>query len=228
MKFEYGEVIDLTQPITTGMDIPMGLRSSLPPVAFELYKRADREGIQVGHLSTPIHAGTHLDTPRHIYAGGKTLDDLPLSAFVGQAVCVDVSQVRENEEVTPEMLAPYADQIRPGMMVFLYTGWSERMLGTPEYWTDSPVLGTAAADWLVVEKGAKMLGYDFFQDAGAKGYETNVKNFHAHEHVLGQGALHIEHLTNLSAVVGTEFFAVALPLKIIGAEGSPTRVIALR
>lgn len=227
MRFDYTEVIDLTLPITTGMDIPTGLRSSLPPVEFKLYKRADVEGIQVGHFSTPIHAGTHLDTPRHIYAGGKTLDDFTMDAFVGEAVCVDVSRVKPNEEVVPSMLDPYEDQIKPGMMVFLYTGWSEKMFGTLEYWTESPVLSPAAADWLV-DRGVKMLGYDFFQDAGAKGYETNVKNFHAHEHVLGKGALHVEHLTNLSSVVGTRFFAIALPLKIVGGEGSPTRVIALR
>lgn len=227
MKFDYKEVIDLTLPITTGMDIPTGLRGKLPPVEFKLYSRSDKEGLQVGHLSTPIHAGTHMDTPLHVFAGGKCLDDIPVSAYVGEAICVDVSQVKPNEEVTPEMLEPYADKIRPGMMVFLYTGWSEKMFGTLEYWFDSPVLGTAAADWLV-EKGVKMLGYDFFQDAGAKGYETDVKNFHAHHHVLGAGVLHIEHLTNLSAVVNTEFFAIGLPLKIVGGEGSPVRVVALK
>ena len=101
------------------------------------------------------------------------------------------------------------------------------MFGTLEYWFDSPVLSTAAADWLVA-KGVKMLGYDFFQDAGAKGYETDRKNFLAHEHVLGKEVLHLEHLTNLSAVVDTEFFAIGLPLKIVGGEGSPVRVVALR
>lgn len=227
MNFEYREAIDLSLPITTGMDIPTGLRGKLPPVEFKLYSRSDVEGIQVGHLSIPIHAGTHLDTPRHIYAGGKTLDDIPISTYVGDAVCVDVSQVKPNEEITVEMLKSYQDQIHAGMMVFLYTGWSEKMFGTLEYWMDSPVLGTAAADWLV-GNGVKMLGYDFFQDAGAKGYETNVKNFLAHEHVLGKGVLHVEHLTNLSAVVGSKFFAIALPLKIVGSEGSPTRVVALR
>ena len=227
MKFEYCEVIDLTLPITSGMDIPTGLRATLPPVEFKLYSRAEEQGLQVGHLSTPIHAGTHLDTPRHIYPDGKTLDEISMDAFIGKGICVDVSQAKENEEVTVEMLLPYEDRIQPGMVVFLYTGWSERMFGTLEYWNNSPVLSTSAADWLVKEKGAKMLGYDFFQDAGAKGFKTFLKNFLAHEHVLGQGALQVEHLTNLSRVVGKEFFAIALPLKIVGGEGSPTRVIAL-
>ena len=124
MEFEFSEVIDLTLPITTGMDIPTGLRGKLPPVEFKLYSRSDEGKLQVGHLSTPIHAGTHLDTPLHVFAGGKCLDDFPVSSFVGKAICVNVSQVKPNEEVTPEMLEPYTDRIRPGMMVFLYTGWS--------------------------------------------------------------------------------------------------------
>ena len=100
MKFEYCEVIDLTLPITSGMDIPTGLRATLPPVEFKLYSRAEEQGLQVGHLSTPIHAGTHLDTPRHIYPDGKTLDEISMDAFIGKGICVDVSQAKENEEVT--------------------------------------------------------------------------------------------------------------------------------
>ena len=47
MKFEYCEVIDLTLPITSGMDIPTGLRATLPPVEFKLYSRAEEQGLQV-------------------------------------------------------------------------------------------------------------------------------------------------------------------------------------
>jgi len=223
----YSEVIDLTLPITTGMDIPTGIRNKIPQVEFKLYKKADVDGIQVGFFQTPIHAGTHLDAPRHILPEGVTLDDVSLDTFVGEAYCADVSQVKPNGEVTVAMLEPYTNKIRKGGILFLYTGWNEKMFGTIEYWNDSPVLGLEAAQWLA-DKGVKLLGYDFFQDAGAKGYETNPANFKAHKIILGNGILHIEHLTNLSKVVGSEFFAIALPLKIVGAEGSPTRVIALR
>jgi len=192
-----------------------------------LKKRAALDGIQVGFFQTPIHAGTHLDAPRHVLPEGVTLDDVDLGTFIGEAYCVDISQIKPNEEVSIAMLEPYADKIKKNGIVFLYSGWNEKMFGTLEYWNDSPVLGLEAAQWLA-DKGVKLLGYDFFQDAGAKGYETHPENFKAHKIILGNKILHIEHLTNLSKVVGTEFFAIALPLKIVGAEGSPTRVIALR
>lgn len=227
MEFSYTEVIDLTMPIVSGMDIPCGIRSFAPPVDFTLLRRSETDGIQVGAYSTAIHAGTHLDAPKHIFADGKTMDEIDLGQWMGKAYCADVSAVKPNEEVTVEMLKPCEDKLFPGMVLFLYTGWNEKMAGTQEYWDDSPVLSVEAGEWLAA-KGVKFLGYDFFQDAGAKGFKTNVANFNAHRAVLGNGVVHVEHLTNLSKVVGTEFFAIGLPLKIVGAEGSPTRVVALR
>ena len=36
-------------------------------------------------FSMCAHNGTHVDAPRHFIAGGKSVDELPLSAFVGLA-----------------------------------------------------------------------------------------------------------------------------------------------
>ena len=125
MLGNYTEIIDLTLPITTGMDIPTGIRNKIPQVEFKLYKKADVDGIQVGFFQTPIHAGTHLDAPRHILPEGVTLDDVDLGTFVGEAYCVDVSSVQPNGEVTVAMLEPFADKIKKDGIVFLYTGWKD-------------------------------------------------------------------------------------------------------
>ena len=223
----YEEVIDLTLPITTGMSVPPGNRKSLPPVEFRLYKDADKDGIQVGFYQQGIHAGTHLDAPRHIIPGGKTIDELDFHYFMGRGFCIDCSQVKPNEPVTAQMLDYAAEKIRPGMMIFLYTGWSDRMFGTDEYWSDSPYLGEDGARWLIQHK-AKVAGFDFFQEIGAKASVIDPSRFAVHRIILGNGCLNIEHLTNLGSLVNTEFDVIALPLKIIGAEGSPARVIALR
>lgn len=227
MNMEFHEIIDLTMDIKTGMSTPPGVRKALPQVEFKLYKDADRDGIQVGFFQSGIHAGTHLDAPRHILAGQKTIDQLDLGHFLGPGYCMDVSQVKANEPVTAAMMEPDESKIKPGMIVFLYSGWSDRMWGTDEYWDDSPYLSEDGAQWLVDHR-VKIAGYDFFQDAGAKGFVTDPEKFVVHKILLGNGCLNIEHLTNLGKVANTDFFVIALPLKIIGAEGSPTRVIALR
>lgn len=224
---DYKEIIDLTLPITTGMDVPPANKKTLPPVEILAYRTHGDNGIHVSFYQSGIHAGTHLDAPLHIIPNGKTIDQLDLNYFMGEAYCIDCTSVKPNEPVTAAMLDAAANRIKPGMIVFLYTGWSDKMFGKEEYWSDSPYLGEDAAKWLV-EKKVKIAGYDFFQDIGAKSSVLNPDLFVVHKILLGNGVLNIEHLTNLGKVVGTEFGCIAFPLKLVGAEGSPTRVIALK
>lgn len=225
MAIQYTKMVDLTLDIVNNMSVPPGNRK-LPPVELKILKDADKDGIQVGFYQQGIHSGTHLDAPRHIIPGGKTIDQLPLETFVTRGYCIDCTSVKPNEPVTAAMLEYAASKVRKGMAVLLYTGWSNKMFGTDEYWDDSPYLGEDAAHWLAYH-GASMAGYDFFQEIGAKQPVIDPSKFEVHRILLGQGCLNIEHLTNLDQVVDQEFDLIALPLKIIGAEGSPSRVVAL-
>ncbi|MDR1732806.1 MAG: cyclase family protein [Synergistaceae bacterium] len=227
MSVQYREIIDLTLGIVSNMSVPPGNRKTLPPVEFRLYSDASKDGIQVGFYQQGIHAGTHLDAPRHIVPGGKTIDELPLDYFMGKGYCINCTAVKPNEPVTAAMLDYASSKIKKGMMAFLYTGWSDKMFGQDAYWNDSPFLGEDAAQWLV-DHGTKIAGFDFFQEIGAKQPVLNPALFKVHKILLEHGCLNIEHLTNLGKVVDSIFDVIALPLKIIGAEGSPTRVLALR
>ena len=51
--------------------------------------------------------------------------------------------------------------------------------------------------------------------------------FEAHLALLGHGVLIVENLTNLDAIPADVFQLVALPLKILGRDGSPVRAVAL-
>lgn len=226
MAITYRSLVDLTLPITSHMQVPPGNKNLHPPVEFRLYKDAVKDGIQVGFFQEGIHSGTHLDAPRHILPHGQTIDTLPLNFFLGKAVCLDCRAVEPSSPVTAAMLEPYADKMEPGIIALLYTGWSDKMFGTDEYWFDSPYLGEDAAQWLV-DHGAKIAGFDFFQELGAKGEHVDPRNFHVHRIILDNQCLNIEHLTNLGAVLDKRFDIIAMPLKIVGAEGSPTRVVAL-
>lgn len=226
MSISYKALVDLTLPIVSNMSIPPANVNMLPPVLFKLYKDAEKDGIQVGFFQEGIHSGTHLDAPRHIFAGGETIENLPLDYFMGKAVCLDCSSVKPNEPVTAAMLEPYAPLMEPGIIALLYTGWSDKMFGTNEYWFDSPYLGEDAAHWLV-DHGAKIAGFDFFQEIGAKCDHVQPDKFMVHKIILGNGCINIEHLTNMGQLLGKEFDLIALPLRLVGAEGSPTRVVAL-
>ncbi|MBQ5951924.1 MAG: cyclase family protein [Lachnospiraceae bacterium] len=227
MDISFTQIIDLTLPITTGMSVPPGNRKNQPPVEYKKIRTHEDSGIQVGFFSTGIHAGTHLDAPLHTEAGKPCITELPLDYFIAPAYCIDCSEVKANEPVTAEMLEKAADEIRPGMHVYLYTGWTEKYFGkTDDYWSEAPYLGEDAAWWLV-RHGAKIACYDFFQEIAAKNPHFDAADFHVHHILLGNGCLNMEHATNLSKVVGKHFTSVAFPIKIEGAEGAATRAIAL-
>ena len=61
-----------------------------------------------------------------------------------------------------------------------------------------------------------------------RGYECGAFQKRAgHCTLLGAGIVRIEHMTNLGAIGADRFHLNALPLKLIGVEGSPTRAVAV-
>lgn len=75
-----------------------------------------------------------------------------------------------------------------------------------------------AAEFLV-DRGITLIGVDF--------PSIDRPPFPAHEMLLGNDVLILENLTNLDAVTGPVFQLSAIPLRIIGRDGSPVRAIAI-
>lgn len=219
------KIIDLTLPVVNNMSVPFTARKGRPPVSITRARCHENDGFQSSLFQSGIHVGTHLDAPLHMIAGGDTIDVIPLDHFFGQAYCVDCSEVEPNGHITAEVLSKAEGAVRPGMIVLLYTGWSDAKFGTDEYWSDSPVLGASGAQWLV-DHGAKMAGYDFFQEEAAKADHAEPAKYVAHKILLSHNCLNIEHMTNMKELVGKEFFLCAFPLRLKDTEGSPTRAIA--
>ena len=59
--------------------------------------------LNVTELSLPCHAGTHVDAPIHIVPNGKSIDELPVDAFVGTGAVISVKK-KGGEEVTAKDL----------------------------------------------------------------------------------------------------------------------------
>ena len=77
-------MIDLTRKIYAGMPVYPGD----PGVSLDPMCTFEDNICQVTLLRLGSHTGTHLDAPRHFLPDGKTLPELPLDIFVGEAVCV--------------------------------------------------------------------------------------------------------------------------------------------
>jgi len=207
------KTIDLSHPIEPGMPVYPGTEGPVFSHPFDL----EKDGFVEMRISLVTHTGTHMDAPAHILAWGKTLDRMPVSAFYGQAVCIDA--VSGQKEIAAEDLAPCEAMIQTADFVLFRTGWS-RLWGTSAYFEGYPVLSPDAARRLS-EFALKGVGFDTISADG-----PGDREFLVHGIILGKERIIIENLTNLDQLPRTGFSIACFPLHFSGADGSPVRAVA--
>lgn len=212
---------------------------------FELEPRA--EGMtETGYyyyanrFSAPEHGGTHVDAPRHFFQKGKTLDEIPPAQLMGIGVRIDVaSKCSESPDyqITVDDLLAWEKangEIPKEAIVLLDTGywrrWPNRSeyLGTAERGVEAvkklhfPGLSPEAARWLVTSRQIKAVGIDTPSiDYGQS------ERFESHVVLAASNLPNLENLANLGELPVRDFFVVALPMKIKGGSGGPTRIVAI-
>ncbi len=193
-----------------------------------------------GHFHGAEHGGTHLDAPRHFAEGHKTVDELALSQLQGEAVVVDVqhkTRKRADYQIRVEDFLEWEKRhgrIPEGSVVLLRTGYgrywpdAQAYLGTVEKGAEAvkklrfPGLSPMAARWLVEQRHIKMVGIDTASiDYGPS------KDFLTHRIFANHDVPILENLASLDQLPSSGFKVIALPMKIKGASGAPTRVMAL-
>jgi arylformamidase len=186
---------------------------------------------QVTWLGWPVHGFTHMDSPRHFFANGRTTSDIPLETTVGEAAVIDLSPIAPNEAITAERLAAAADHVQAGDIVILKSCWKrQRSPRTPEYWTEAPYMSREAATWLL-EREPRAIAFDFPQGYTIRlllnGEVRPLEEHVTHDVLLKNGVILIEYLANTAALSEPCTFLCCLPLKVPDADGAPARVIAI-
>lgn len=211
--------IDLTQPFSAEMPHA----TSMPAPEFETLSRVEEDGVNVQYYGVPTHIGTHVDAPKHFVEGGKSIDEIPLDKFAGDAVVLDVSK-ETPEEITVEDVEAAEETVRTDDIVLLYTGWEDKY-GTPEY-DPHPWLSADLAAWLV-EREVKLVGVDnITPDIPVPHRPEGWAEFPVHRTLLSAGVLVAEHLTNLGPHTGERLEVQAFPIKVVGGDGAPVRFVA--
>ncbi len=175
-----------------------------------------------------LHTGSHVDFERHTVAGGETAADVELDRVCGEAFVIDLSDCGPNYEITVADVEAQADHLKDGDIVLVRTDWTDRHWGNfPTYYEDSPYCAPAAAEWLV-ENGAKAVGFDCFSEYAARLPDFEPEDFLVHKLILENGAILMQHLTQLGDLPTGERVPFYGPfLKIAEAEGAPARFFAV-
>ena len=111
-------------------------------------------------ITTVMHSGTHIDAPGHVIEGAPLLHEIPLSAFFGTGVVLDIPK-KKWEVVTPADLdaASKVTPVREGDIVIVNTGWHHTYADSAEYYAYSPGFYKEAGEWFVEHK-VKAVGTD--------------------------------------------------------------------
>jgi kynurenine formamidase len=230
-------IVDLTHPYNA--DTVFWPTS--PPERFKLERQHFGETdagffYSANTFCLPEHGGTHLDAPIHFGRDRDTADKVPLERLIGPVVVIDVSEKAAKERdyrVTPADVLAFEAQhgrIEPGMRVLVRTGWSSRWPDATAYLghaTDAtqlhfPSYGADAARLLVEERRVGLLGIDTASiDYGP------ATDFPVHRIVAEHNVPGLENIMGLDALPPRGVTLIALPMKIEGGSGGPTRVVAL-
>jgi kynurenine formamidase len=214
-----------------------------------------RDGVSTATdvFSMGTHVGTHIDALGHVskagrlhggieaesvqsFAGGLRhggVHDLP--PIIGRGILLDVPAVRGVDVLPAEDAVTARDleracelhgvTVEPGDTVLVRTGWM-RYWADPERYHGTPVPGLVvdAAHW-IADRHARCVGGDTYavEKVPAHGMAVHVA-------LLVERGVPIIEMLDLEALARDgvhAFLFVALPLKIVGATGSPVRPIAL-
>lgn len=216
----FRRVVDLSHPVDDSTPVYPGD----PEPAFTPATTIAEHGYNVLHVRMGSQTGTHLDAPYHFLADGARVEDLDPALLCAPGVIVDVRGKRPRTAITWGDLEPRADELGPGMILVLHTGWSEHW-GTDAY-ADHPYLDADAAR-RIVETGVRTVAIDAMSLDETTDAEEHPTGFAAHHAVLGAGGVIAENLTGLAAVDFDSPVVSLLPILLRGADGAPVRAVAM-
>jgi len=183
------------------------------------------------------HGGTHIDSPIHFGKDRATVGEIPVSRLVAPAVVIDISSACAKDpdyRLSADDIRAFEQAHGPipaGSIALVHTGWGkfwpdkERYLGTDAPGDVAhlhfPGFSRESAE-LLVKRQVNGVGIDTASmDYGAS------KDFIAHQIINGANIYGLENVANLEKLPTTRATLIALPMKIKGGSGAPTRIIAV-
>ncbi len=205
------------------LDVSVGLGPGLPvwPGSGGLRVRrvqeiASGDLANVSELACDVHVGTHVDAPDHYVDGSTSVDGLDLEVLVGPAWVADCSGVASIDAAALEAAAIPRGTRR----LLLRTSNSGLWREGRGFVSDYVALTADAARWLV-EQAVDLVGIDYL----------SIQRFadppDVHTTLLGAGVVVVEGL-DLSLAAPGAWELICLPIKLLGAEAAPARVLLRR
>ncbi len=213
MSSEIKQIIDISTPLAEGVPVWPGS----PGIRLRWFKRVEKgEGANLSELSMDVHIGTHVEGKLHNFTEGESVDQLPLGILIGPA---SVVHLPDADAITAEVLETAGVPDRATRVLFRTRNSTFWQVPDAPFREDFVGITPDGARWLV-ERGIKLVGIDYLSiGAFGKGHEV-------HDILLTGGALIIEGADLSNAPTGS-YQLICLPLKLVGREAAPARVVLM-
>jgi kynurenine formamidase len=211
------KIIDLTYAVSDSMLVyPNTERPS-----FSWKGRVNSEGYNLTRMTMIVHTGTHVDSPLHFKAGGAPIDEVSLDRFYGETRVFRLKDGHLGKEFEAGDMEPSIDILENDEIFVIETGIG-KFAETEKYNQLYPWPSIALLKMLISKKIRC-----YMTDA------TSVDPFGSadspsHKELFKAGIPIVENLANLEKLPDNSRPVIsALPLRLVGREGSPCRAIAI-
>ncbi|MEX2218158.1 MAG: cyclase family protein [Phycisphaerales bacterium] len=203
-------ILDITPPVTPAMGVWPG---DTPLSREVLCDIARGDTVTLSTLRATVHLGAHADGPVHYGLGARGVGEMPLEHYLGPCRVID-ARVARGRRVLPADLDGGPGAISEQRVLIRTGTFPDYKRWNSDFAALSPELVEALAARGVITAGIDTPSVDL-QDS---------KDLPAHKAILRHGMAILEGL-DLSKAPAGRYELIALPLKLMGFDGSPVRAV---
>lgn len=204
-------IYDLSPEISENMAIYKNRLEKKPKIKVT---RTLKGGANESKLDIYVHTGSHVDAPYHVLQNGKTIEKISLDKFMGKAVVLDFTKVKNC--ITKNHFKNIKFNVNKNDIVLLKT----KNKSDKKFNFNFTYLEKTGAEYLASKK-IKAVGID------SLGIERNQPNHLTHR-ILANMDIPIFEGLDLSKVKQGRHFFHGLPLKIKKGDASPIRAVLIK
>jgi len=200
-------IYDISPPITDRLRVWPG---DTPPSREVQLDLAKGDPVTLSTLRSTVHLGAHADGPNHYGLGAASIDQRPIDDYLGPCQVVHVKVPRATR-VEPEMLNVTVEAPR---VLFATGTYPDPTRFNEDFAALSPALIDALASSGVRLVGIDTPSVDLFASKDLPAHHAFLRN----DMAILEGLL-------LNDVPPGHYELIALPLKLVGFDGSPVRAV---
>ena len=203
-------IIDISPPISPDIAVFPGDT----PVSREVLMSFEAgDHLTLSTLRSTVHVGAHADGPIHYERGGRSIDEIPLDRYLGPCQVVRV-EVGGGARVGVADLPGGLDSITESRVLFRTDSYPD-----PNAWNDAFAALDPDLVRALAARGVTTIGID------TPSVDTATStDLPAHAAFAETGLVILEGL-QLKDVEPGRYELIALPLRLVGFDGSPVRAV---